>query len=219
MRVNALAALADEERALHFLRTEPLVRVRGIGDFSLRDWRLASGALKLPEGSEEQAPDLALIEAAFLEAPVEELQETAAAAESAEEELAGITEVLDREISGASVELKPLVTDVRELRTVLSEYLARRGIGESAAAEEAGEPGAAVQQERIGGTVSSRADVVRTIDLICDYYARHEPSSPVPILLRRAKRLVDKDFMDIVRDLTPGGVTEAESIAGLEEEQ
>ena len=220
MRINALAALADEERALRYLRTEPLVRVRGIGDFSLRDWRLASGAMKLPEGSEEQVPDQALVEAAFLEVPIEDLQETAAAVQAAEVELGIITELLDREISGASAELKPMAADLRELGTTLAEFLGRRGIGDGAdVGGEGDESDAAVQQERISGTITSRADVVRTIDLICDYYARNEPSSPVPILLRRAKRLVDKGFMDIVRDLTPGGVTEAETFAGLEEEQ
>ena len=110
--------------------------------------------------------------------------------------------------------------DLRELGTTLAEFLGRRGIGDGAdVGGEGDESDAAVQQERISGTITSRADVVRTIDLICDYYARNEPSSPVPILLRRAKRLVDKGFMDIVRDLTPGGVTEAETFAGLEEEQ
>jgi type VI secretion system protein ImpA len=38
----------------------------------------------------------------------------------------------------------------------------------------------------------------------------------VPLLLQRAKRLVSKDFMDIIRDLTPAGVAEAELIAGTE---
>jgi type VI secretion system protein ImpA len=51
---------------------------------------------------------------------------------------------------------------------------------------------------------------------LCEYYRRHEPSSPIPVLLRRAKRLVSKDFMDIIRDLTPSGIPEAELLAGAE---
>lgn len=219
MRLNALAALVDEERALRYLRSEPMVRARGIGDFSLRDWRIATGAIKLAENSGEESPELALIEAAFLEAPIEDLQETSAAIASAEEELATIASILDREVGGASVSLKPLITDFRELNGIFAEYLGRRGVGEGADSAE-GEGGDAEEpRERISGTISSRGDVIRTLDLICDYYARHEPSSPLPILLRRAKRLVDKDFMAIVRDLTPGGVSEAESIAGREEDQ
>jgi type VI secretion system protein ImpA len=220
MRLNALAALVDEERALRFLRAAPIVSVRGIGDFSLRDWRVASGAIRLAEDSTEERTELALIEAAFLEAPIEALKETAGAVDLAAEELTGITTVLDREISGSSVDLKPLVTDLNDLKDILAEYLSRRGVIEAVESADGGDDaGAALQKERISGTISSRGDVVRAIDLICEYYARHEPSSPLPILLRRAKRLVDKDFMAIVRDLTPAGMSEAQSIAGTEDDQ
>ena len=41
------------------------------------------------------------------------------------------------------------------------------------------------------------------IDRICDYYARSEPSSPVPILLKRARYLVHKSFPEILADLIP----------------
>jgi type VI secretion system protein ImpA len=68
----------------------------------------------------------------------------------------------------------------------------------------------------MSGQILSRADVIRAIDGICDYYQRIEPSSPVPMLLLRAKRLVDKDFMSIIRDLTPSGISEAEVLGGLE---
>ncbi len=37
------------------------------------------------------------------------------------------------------------------------------------------------------------------------YYARQEPSRPVPILLTRAKRLVGADFMTIMKDMAPQG--------------
>ncbi len=47
------------------------------------------------------------------------------------------------------------------------------------------------------------------------YFRMNEPSSPMPMLLQRAKRLVTMDFMEILRDLTPGGVPQAEVIAGV----
>jgi type VI secretion system protein ImpA len=65
------------------------------------------------------------------------------------------------------------------------------------------------------GVINSQEDVIRVLDMACEYFNRHEPSSPVPLLLQRAKRLVAKDFMEILRDLTPAGVTQAEEISGL----
>ena len=52
---------------------------------------------------------------------------------------------------------------------------------------------------------------------ICAYYERNEPSSPVPILLKRARRLSAMSFMEIVRDLTPAGTAELEVIRGPNE--
>jgi len=66
----------------------------------------------------------------------------------------------------------------------------------------------------IGGAVQSRQDVLRILDLICDYYRRSEPSSPIPLLLTRARRLVDKDFMEIVNDLTPEALGSLKVIVG-----
>ncbi|MBE0617668.1 MAG: hypothetical protein IH608_07060 [Proteobacteria bacterium] len=60
----------------------------------------------------------------------------------------------------------------------------------------------------------SREDVVHLLDKVCDYFRRNEPSSPVPLLLERAKRLVSKSFLEIVRDLAPDGVAQVELIRG-----
>jgi type VI secretion system protein ImpA len=65
--------------------------------------------------------------------------------------------------------------------------------------------------------VRSREDVLRAIEQICAYYAAYEPSSPVPLLLKRCKRLVNKDFMDIVKDLAPDALSQIETIAGKPE--
>jgi type VI secretion system protein ImpA len=64
------------------------------------------------------------------------------------------------------------------------------------------------------GDVRSREDVVRLLDKICAYYARAEPSSPIPLLLQRSKRLVSANFLDIVRDIAPDGLTQVENLSG-----
>ncbi len=68
-----------------------------------------------------------------------------------------------------------------------------------------------------GGAIRSRDDVVRALDQICAYYAANEPSSPIPLLLRRSKRLVSMGFMDIIRDLGPDAAAHVEALRGKEE--
>jgi type VI secretion system protein ImpA len=59
---------------------------------------------------------------------------------------------------------------------------------------------------------------VHAIGRICDWIERHEPSNPAPLLLRRAQRLMNKSFLDIVRDLAPNGVDQVEMLAGRPDE-
>jgi type VI secretion system protein ImpA len=71
----------------------------------------------------------------------------------------------------------------------------------------------------VPGEIRSRAEVIRALDALCGYYDRHEPSSPVPMLLRRAQRLVHMSFVDIMKDLAPGAMSDIEKIRGPEEPQ
>ncbi len=85
------------------------------------------------------------------------------------------------------------------------------GAASSEAADEASEAGAPAAAGRGGapGRVESREDVVRAIDAICDYYRRREPSSPVPLVLARARTWVTTDFMTLLNDIAPGSLDEA----------
>jgi type VI secretion system protein ImpA len=78
---------------------------------------------------------------------------------------------------------------------------------------------AAVNEDREGQaalteTVTSREEVARCFERICDYYQCHEPSSPMPLLLQRCKRLVSASFLDIVRDVAPDAVSQVEMLRG-----
>ena len=87
MRVNALRGLADSAIFLPSLRTAPLVNVRGMGQFSLRDIQAA-------KDGREGAPNQAAIDGAFAAAPLEEVQAVRDGAVGALEHLKAIDEVI-----------------------------------------------------------------------------------------------------------------------------
>lgn len=60
----------------------------------------------------------------------------------------------------------------------------------------------------------TREDVERIFDLVLDYYRHYEPSSPVPLLVTRAKRLVRLSFVEAIKDLAPTGLKELQIAAG-----
>jgi type VI secretion system protein ImpA len=68
------------------------------------------------------------------------------------------------------------------------------------------------------GEIGSRADVVRQLERVCGWYARHEPASPVPLLLQRAIGLVDKNFTELLRELAPDGLGQLAQVSGVRPE-
>jgi type VI secretion system protein ImpA len=55
------------------------------------------------------------------------------------------------------------------------------------------------------------------LDKICQFYARFEPSSPVPLMIKRAARLAEMDFMQIMQDLSPDAISQIRTITGEKE--
>ena len=215
MRINTLATLADVQTTLRWLREAPLVESKMLGRFSLRDLDIAAGNIPVPDGL-DTVPEMIAIDGAFMDCDVDALQALADAVAAAVEHAAGIEAAVTTQVGAANtVDMDPLVKELKAAHGVLLDRLARRGVGEGAEAEAAGGEGGG---RSISGEVNTREDVIRVLDKACDYFARHEPSSPVPLLLQRAKRLVSKNFMEIIQDLAPGGLAEAQNISGVDTE-
>ena len=71
---------------------------------------------------------------------------------------------------------------------------------------------ARVTESTAPGSIRSRDDVIRAIDAICAYYARHEPGSPIPLALHRARGWVNLDFMAVLQDIAPDSLSDARRV-------
>lgn len=216
LRVNVLAALVAPGEVLRELRDAPLVQVRALGSFSLRDFERAREDEGTDEGREEGRQARAVIDAAFAAAGQDELAATDAALAGVLASVHGIEQVLAQHVGvGSALDLAPLAALARRAQAVLAEHLrSPASIADDAPADTAGPEADAARPVRVDGAIASRADVVRTLDRLCTYYAEHEPSSPVPLLLQRARRLVDKNFVDLLRDLAPEGLAQLGRASG-----
>jgi type VI secretion system protein ImpA len=223
MRVNAIEALAyepkqgDQQTVLRAVRLAPLVASRTLGRFSLRDYQIASGEMTSLPNSGDPAT-VAGIDAAFLEVPIEELQANAEAVKRSIEMTVGIEAVVTEKVGAAQApNLSALVQELRDADRILSDRLARRGAGTAAAATAAEQAGSNAQRPKtpMSAEITSREDVARMLDKACDYFRQFEPSSPVPLILERAKRLIAKDFVEILHDLAPEGVAQFEVVSGI----
>lgn len=221
IRVNTLAALADKESTVRALRVAPLVRSPLVGLVGLRQIELSKGELA-PVGG-EAVPEASAVEGAFADVDLDLLTATAAAVREALEHAKAIeAAVSDRVGAGQSVQLAPLVAELKRAERFVSERVALRRPAEAAVGSGSAEGPAvngAAHATVANAEVRSREDVERALDKICEYYARNEPSSPVPLLLLRAKRLASKSFIEILKDLTPSGLDQALAIGGITEEK
>lgn len=219
IRVNTLAMLCDSETTLGLLRATPLVASRSVGKFCYRDVLIAQGELSAPAGTE--AADMAVIGAAFQDVEVSEIQTLSGQLDELLENVKQIESFVTDQVGvGNATSLEPLRAMIRDIQSVYRDQLAKRGVAtESDTTDEVGDGSGAGERSaggeaRLSGQISSREDVVRALDKLMEYYQRHEPSSPLPLLFTRARRLANADFLTIIQDIAPDGIDQARLIGG-----
>jgi len=220
IRASALAGLSDIPRLLNPIRRAPLVTTPAHGSFSLRDIHMAAGRIKPSQG--EAAPRAPAIEAAFRECDLAQLKATLQAVEQSLQHAKAVESGWEQQAGTRDLDVGKLTGVLQEIRKELQTALSSRPdavvepAAESADGAEPGPGNGAAKPVSFNGAICSREDVIRALDSACDYLARHEPSSPVPLLLQRAKRLMDKDFLQIIQDLAPDAMNQVSKIGGIE---
>ncbi|CDY79213.1 Uncharacterized protein ImpA [Caballeronia glathei] len=223
-RVNALAPFADPTGIANDLADIALVPQMPTqpAAVTLRQWMWASGEAAVP--NQQVALSAAEIDAAIA-ASIGTAQTSHAAAVAALASVERIEAVLTEHVGVAgAIDLAPLKLPLQRIGAFLGERLAKLGAAANASAADATDANATNDASNATAAahaaapdpsrIASRGDVTAMIDRICDYYARQEPSSPVPLILMRARGLVDKTFIDIMRDLAPDGLAQVTVVTG-----
>jgi type VI secretion system protein ImpA len=206
MRLNALAPIADANSLLRDVRAIMFSSVAKHARVSMRDVLIALG--KLPAGA-DSAPSAGEIDE-VLRAP--QNAQAIAAAREALEAVARIRTVLTEHSGDAQgpdlSELAGLLKAITQATGPLAE-----ASGETAEGGDEGRPAISGSSE-----IRSREDVVRLLDKICEFIERTEPANPAPLLIRRAQRLLTKNFVEIINDLVPDSLSQIQHIAGIRSE-
>jgi type VI secretion system protein ImpA len=228
-RVNILMSLCDREMVLLALLNTPLCASRTVGIFSLRDIHIAAGKITVPDADREKAANSATIRAAFQDCGPEKIRETAAAVADSLECVIRMEAMLTEKLGAAAA------PHFGEIRQMLSDMNAAVGKHQEPADADAGkEPAPQTAASWLGARkrpapststtrgkqmeeITSRQDVINLLGLICSYYEQNEPASPVPLLLKRAMGLVEKDFLTIVEELAPESLSQIKLIGGIKD--
>lgn len=232
-RINAIANLAaplgsdgDALRMIEAVRKAAVLTAPQVGRFTLEHYLAAKGAMPWPANA-GAAPTPALLEAAAKDAGASAVTQTIGIVEGCLIEANTITSIFKTR-SGPSMYpvLEPLT---RELKTILT-WLggpAKANAALAATAERtAASTTAGVKSPSnidtpapLSGEITSRDDVIRALDGIVRYYEQNEPSSPVPFLLKRIRRLVPMDFLQLITELTPDSTDKILLLTGRIEEK
>lgn len=210
LRINILSSLCAPAGLLRDVLDVPLMSAAGIGAVSVRQIELAIAT----QGNEGAHLSLGMIEGAFADADAvwarsldDALTQAVAHTEQIEQWLTGkvgISRALD--LSGLAAPLRRACEVIRRCQSDSTP---------SEDADAAVVPPIAAWSPPASSEIRSRDEARRAIDRLCVYFQAHEPASPVPFLLQRAKALIDKNFMELLQDLAPDGLPQLALISGI----
>ncbi len=225
-RASAVFNLTNYYKVLRPLRTAPLVDDKRAGRFSLLDVEMAQGRTEPPADHEGEIPRLDVVDGALQAMDAEERRRLHASVQQALDDAAAMESVFREKVGAEQApDLERLKDRLRRIAQVLGQHLQEDAMSnpESPVAQadsatapaEAASPPATGVAAGGGGEIRSRQDAVAAMDRISAYFRAHEPSSPVPLLMARAKRLVDMDFLDILQDVAPDAVEQVRKLGGV----
>ncbi|CAA9889685.1 Type VI secretion-associated protein, ImpA family [Candidatus Methylobacter favarea] len=226
LRINSLTTLNNYKKILGPINHIPLTQSQ-LGNFSWRDCELSEGKITAGSNNITEPSEKSILEAAFLDTDLEILKNLEKTVKHASVQAQEIVDVITGKTnSEIAPDISSLITLLKNISRLLNEKVQQkqsldlsRSQSEAEASQDLAAPGdKQADAGRIGKSsgVHSREDVVRGIDAICKYFERYEPSSPIPFILLRAKKLLSMNFMEILEELTPDAVRQAENICGIQ---
>jgi len=227
-RINSLARFCNSGGMIRALRLTTILSSREVGRFSWTDCAIAKGELPAPNGMDDP-PTQKKINAAVQKADLAELKSMAGAVNESLNFVAQIESGFSERLGAATgPNLELLTKELKAISRFYKSWLAEREgpettsdkneliefQSESNSQNQGG--GGIAQRIVVSGEfiINKRDDAIDGLDKIIGWFEKNEPSSPLPMLLRRAKRLSTMSFLDILRDISPEGVNQAVVIGG-----
>ena len=213
-RKNLVMELNAERGAVAGLRAAPIAESRRVGRFAVRDIEVLDGAV--PPAAGASAPTQEVMREAIRDSELAAANLRLDSCRGALADLKAIQDTFRQHQPSLYPDFPVAEKLLRRAEQVIADALGFESAAEGAQAEAAGNG----QESGDGapGKLKSRADARRLLESVCDYLERTEPAHPAPILIRRAARLLDLSFVDIIRDLAPEAAGTIENLGGLRRE-
>ena len=219
-RVNALTVLREPQGLIGDLRDARVIEDRSIGLLSVRAIELALGLAPAHAGETEigRRQVSQMMAAAAEKSP----DLSAVCLDAVAQTRALISLVNDKLGSGAAPDLRPIAV----LANAVSSFLPGAGApagdsaddGPGALAATAG-AGGGMTRQGLSGSVTTREEAIRAIDLVCEFLERSEPTNPAPLFLRRGRQLIGHNFLQLLKALAPNALSGVAEMVGVDPDE
>lgn len=210
MRLNVLASLIDPDGLVRDIRGVKIVATNHV-NISMRDILIVLG--KLPAYGSEDRITLSQIEIENIIRSSENSQSVQAMRDVLQT-LNNIQNFLSEKVG---IERAP---DFKILNDMLKSVISLCDIPAATSKVESLSNETAIPSiSSLEGEIRSREDVVRMLEKICKFIERTEPTNPASLLIRRAQSLMTKNFVEIIKDLAPGGLEQILRITGSDSDK
>ena len=226
-RLGILSHLVDNELLMQGIQNLPLAEHRTMGRITLRDYNAICSGHALANTHKLSHAE---VEVLFSEMEQRQLDDTLRSIEVASAAFASINGFLSEQVgierwSGAPlVDMLDRVSQILRSQIVTPTFVSTPDCLENdtsnitltttsddatveereyVVAQDSQSHSSETMSSRLPMQIASRADATVAIDMICAYFEQHEPASPVPLILQRAKRLIPMSFVEILRELAP----------------
>ena len=216
-RVNALALLREPAGMLGDLRDARLIEDRAIGVLLVRDAEAALGLAPATPGRDEYSKEQVarMVAAAVAKTPALRAQWQGVI----EPLRALMSKVNERLGSSEAPDLRPLFALVKGIAELLPATATAQDDQAADGNETVADGGGGRRGGKgLSGSVSSRDEAMRAIDLVIEYLERTEPANPAPLFLRRARQLVGHNFLQLMKVLAPDALAEVARVVGVDPE-
>ena len=229
-RLNILVMLSPEPGAFNdpimfISKFRSLRLVPGL-PYTLRDHLISVNEFEAADGN---VIDPGLIAGELMRVPHEEVQKQADLAL----ELKGIVESIcsaanEKLASGYILGMSSLLAEINKLCKFYANQLQISGGSVQADGDNivdgSGAESPSAEPSSPGGSFnlasfrpSSRTDALLLLRKGAEYFERHEPNSPIPLLINRALRFSEMNFIDLLEDIVPDSLSQGKRILGIRE--
>lgn len=196
--------------------------------YSIRDVMVVQGFI---EGKAENEVDPVIVNAELNGVPAEEMENRSQCVDDILTLLDKISSSMNEKMGNAGyLNLEALIAEMKSIKKIISSY--KKGGVSSDESSNVQDTGVTEQKTDIGNggsesgkkyigfdiksfVVSDRGDALMLIKKCSDFFAKTEPTSPLPFLLNRALRMSDMNLLDIMREIDENSVSKAMEQLGV----